>query len=39
MSSKARGVGDADLEGKPVEMAMPDVLVRLIMESDRTVVY
>jgi predicted peroxiredoxin len=39
MSSKARGVADADIEGKPAEMAMPDVLVRLIMESDKTVVY
>jgi predicted peroxiredoxin len=39
MSSKARGVGEADLEGKPAEMVMPDVLVRLIMESDKTVVY
>jgi uncharacterized protein len=39
MSSKARGVGDGDLAGKPAEMVMPDVLVKLIMENDKTVVY
>jgi hypothetical protein len=30
MSAKARGLGDADLTGKPAEFAMPDVLVRLV---------
>jgi uncharacterized protein len=39
MSSKARGVGEDDLSGKHAEMVMPDVLVRLIMECDKTVVY
>jgi predicted peroxiredoxin len=39
MSSQARGVGEADTEGKPVEMAMPNVLVRLAVESDRTFTY
>jgi predicted peroxiredoxin len=38
MSSKARGITEADAEGK-AQMAMPDVLVRLIMDSDRTVTY
>ena len=35
MSSKARGVGEADFEGKPVELAMPNRLVQLAVESDR----
>lgn len=39
MSSKARGVGEADLAGKPAEMAMPDVLVRLSFESDVVLTY
>ena len=39
LSSKARGVTEADLSGKSAEFAMPDVLVRLIMESDKAVVY
>lgn len=39
MSSKARGVAEAELGGKPVEMATPDVLVRLALEHDRTLTY
>ncbi|HET9495660.1 MAG TPA: DsrE family protein [Chloroflexia bacterium] len=39
MSSKARGVGEADIEDKPAEMAMPNVLVRLALESDRMFTY
>ena len=39
MSSKARGVTDADLAGKPAEFAMPNRLVQLIFEADRTVTY
>ena len=39
MSSKARGVADADLSGKPAEMAMPTVLVRLALEHDRMFTY
>lgn len=39
MSSKARGVGADDLEGKPAEMAMPDVLVKLAFESDFVLTY
>ncbi|MDP9068775.1 MAG: DsrE family protein [Actinomycetota bacterium] len=39
MSSKARGVSAQDLEGKPAEMAMPDVLVRLSFESDVVLSY
>jgi uncharacterized protein len=39
MSSKARGVGDADLKGKPAEFAMPNVLVRLSLESDQMFTY
>ena len=35
MSSKARGVGEADFEGKPVEPAMPNRLVQLAVERDR----
>ena len=39
MSSKARGVTDADLADKPAEFAMPNRLVQLIFEADRTVTY
>ena len=39
MSSKARGVGEPDLEGKPVELAMPNRLVQLALESDRVLSY
>ncbi len=39
MSSKARGVTEADLSGKPAEMAMPNVLVRLSVEYDRMFTY
>ena len=39
MSSKARGVGEADIEGKPAEMAMPNVLLRLALENDRMFTY
>ena len=39
MSSKARGLGEGDLEGKPVELAMPNRLVQLALESDRVLSY
>jgi predicted peroxiredoxin len=39
MSSKARGLGGPDLDGKPVELAMPNKLVQLALESDRVLVY
>ena len=39
MSSKARGITEADLEGKGAEMAMPTVLVRLAVENDRMFTY
>lgn len=39
MSSKGRGVTEADLQGKPAEFAMPNVLVKLVMEADRTLTY
>src|SRR5258706_10607158 len=39
MSSKARGITDADIQGKPVEFAMPKVLLQLSIESDRMLVY
>ena len=38
-SSKARGVTEADLKGKPAEFALPIVLVRLSVESDRMFTY
>lgn len=38
-SSKARGVTEADLGGKPAEFALPTVLVRLAAESDRMFTY
>jgi predicted peroxiredoxin len=39
MSSKARGVSEADLAGKPAELAPPARLVQLIFESDRVLTY
>jgi predicted peroxiredoxin len=39
MSAKARGFNDHILKGKPAEFAMPNVLVRLAVESDRMFVY
>ncbi len=39
MSSKARGITPDDLKNKPAEFAMPDVLVRLSVESDKMFVY
>ena len=39
MSSKARGVGESDLDGKPVELAMPNRLVSLALEADRVFTY
>jgi predicted peroxiredoxin len=39
MSSKARGITDADLKGKPAEFAAPTVLVRLAVEHDRVFTY
>jgi predicted peroxiredoxin len=39
MSSKGRGVTDADLSGKPAEFAMPNVLIRLSLDHDRMFTY
>ena len=39
MSSKARGVTDDDLDGKPAEFAMPKRLVQIAFEADRTFTY
>ncbi|MBI4484880.1 MAG: DsrE family protein [Acidobacteria bacterium] len=39
MSSTARGVSAADLQGKPAEFAQPTVLVRLSLEHDRMFTY
>jgi predicted peroxiredoxin len=39
MSAKSRGITDADLVGKPVEFAMPDVLVRLAVAADVVLAY
>ena len=39
MSSKGRGVADADISGKPAEFATPNVLVRLSIEHDRMFTY
>lgn len=39
MSSKARGVTDGDLEGKPAEFAMPKQLVQLAFAAERPFTY
>ena len=38
-SSKARGVTEADIKGKPAEFALPNVLVRLSVENNRMFTY
>lgn len=38
-SSKARGVTETDMKGKPAEFALPGVLIRLSVESDRMFTY
>ncbi len=38
-SSKARGVTEADIKGKPIEFALPKVLVALVAESDKVLTY
>ena len=39
MSSKTRGMTDADIAGKPAEFAMPTVLGRLAAEADKLFTY
>ena len=39
MSAKARGLEAAQLAEKPAELAMPDVLVRLVAAADKVLVY
>ena len=39
MSSKARGVTDGDLEGKPAEFANPKQLVQLAFAAERACTY
>jgi predicted peroxiredoxin len=38
-SSKARGLGEAELAGKPFEFGTPNLLVRLALEHDRVISY
>ena len=38
-SSKARGVRDAGIKGKPIEFALPNVLVKLLIENDKALTY
>jgi predicted peroxiredoxin len=39
MSSSARGVTAADLQGKPAELAPPAILLKLTLDSDRMFTY
>lgn len=39
MSSKSRGLTEADLKGKPAELVPPNVLIRLAVEHDRMFTY
>lgn len=39
LSSKARGVTEADIEGKPIEMVMPKMLLQLALDADKTFTY
>jgi len=39
MSSNARGLNAAEIEGKPAQFATPNVLVKLAVENDRMFTY
>ena len=39
MSSKARGLTEAEIKGKPAELAPPNVLLKLSLEHDRMFTY
>jgi predicted peroxiredoxin len=39
MSSNARGIGEAELKGKPAELAPPAVLLKLSLDHDRMFTY
>ncbi len=39
MSAKARGYDESLIDGKPAQFAMPDVLVKLLTESDKSLTY
>lgn len=39
MSSKGRGLTEADLDGKPAELAPPTRLVQLAVDCDRVITY
>jgi hypothetical protein len=39
MSAKARGMSTADLDGKPADFAMPDILVKLATAADVVLTY
>jgi uncharacterized protein len=39
MSSASRGLGEAELDGKPAELAQPSRLVELLLDSDRALTY
>ena len=39
MSSSARGITAADIQGKPAELAPPAVLLKLALENDRMFTY
>jgi predicted peroxiredoxin len=39
MSSAMRGLGEVDIEGKPVELVMPKKLLDLSLEADRLFTY
>lgn len=39
MSAKARGYDEELLANRPAEFAMPDVLVKLLVESDKSLTY
>jgi predicted peroxiredoxin len=38
-SAKARSMTEADIKGKPAEFAMPKILVRLSIDSDKMFIY
>ena len=39
MSCASRGITDKDLENKPAEKAMPNILVQLTMDADKALTY
>lgn len=39
LSSKARGLSEEEIEGKPIQMVMPTMLLKLALDADKALTY